>query len=106
MFRKILVPIDLSHVQKDSTLVELAHEFANKHECELTLLNVVPEGSHHVVIEVLKDLLEKVVSAAETSLRDIAKKHKLAASTKIRLNMVTRCGKSSRWQLTLTPISY
>lgn len=85
MFKNILVPIDLSHVEKGSTSVEMAQEFAKKHDCELTLLYVIPEGSHHVVIEVLKDLHDKIVSTAEIKLRDIAKRHKLAASTKSRV---------------------
>jgi len=81
MFKNILVPIDLTHAEKSSALLDRAKEVADQHSGKLTLLNVIPEIPPYVTIELPKDMHEKVVTNARAKLRELVKKHKISAST-------------------------
>jgi len=91
MFKNILVPIDLAHVEKDSSLVKIAKDFAKKHDCKLTFLNVIPDFPAMVAVEMVavvqlpKDLPEKMSSTTRAKLRDLTKKNKFSASTEVRV---------------------
>ncbi|NNJ74028.1 MAG: universal stress protein [Anderseniella sp.] len=83
MYKTVLVPVDLSHIEKGSKMIERAKYLADTNKSRLTLLNVIPEIPSYVAIELPSDLHAKVVENAEAELRDLVRKHDLPASTKV-----------------------
>lgn len=83
MYKTVLVPVDLSHIEKGSKMIERAKYLADTNKSELTLLNVIPEIPPYVAIELPSGLHEKVVENASADLKNLVRKHDLPASTKI-----------------------
>ena len=83
MYKTVLVPVDLSHVEKGSRMIERAKYLADTNKSQLTLLNVVPEIPAYVAIEIPSGLHEKVAENAKADLRDLVRKHDLPSSTRI-----------------------
>ncbi len=83
MYKKVLVPVDFSHIEKGSKMVERAKYLADTSKSQLTLLNVIPEIPPYVAIEIPSGLHEKVVENARADLRELVRKHDLPASTKV-----------------------
>lgn len=83
MYKKVLVPVDFSHIEKGSKMVERAKYLADTSKSQLTLLNVIPEIPPYVAIEIPSELHEKVVENARADLRELVRKHDLPASTKV-----------------------
>jgi len=69
MYKTVLVPVDLSHIEKGSKMIERAKYLADTNNSQLTLLNVIPEIPSYVAIELPSDLHEKAVENAEADLR-------------------------------------
>ncbi len=85
MFKKILVPIDLAHIEKSSLLIDQASKFAEQGDGELVLLNVIPEISGYIAVELPSGLDEMALSHSKSELQALVKKHGLAPSTKIKV---------------------
>lgn len=85
MFKNILVPVDLAHLEKGTALIDRVKQVAGRHDGKLTLLNVVPEIPGFVIGQLPKGVYEKMMSDAEAALQDLVKKHGLAASTEIKI---------------------
>jgi len=68
MYKTVLVPVDLSHIEKGSKMIERAKYLADTNNSQLTLLNVIPEIPSYVAIELPSDLHEKAVENAEADL--------------------------------------
>ncbi len=83
MYKTVLVPVDFSHIEKGSKMIERAKYLADTNKCQLTLLNVIPEIPPYLAIEIPSGLHEKVVENAKADLRDLVRKHDLPASTKV-----------------------
>ncbi len=83
MYKTILVPIDFSHIEKGSKMIERAKYLADTNKSQLTLLNVIPEIPSYVAIEIPSSLHEKVVENAKAGLRDLVRKHDLPSTTRI-----------------------
>ncbi len=83
MYKTVLVPVDLSHIEKSSKMIERAKYLADTNKSQLTLLNVIPEIPPYVAIEVPSGLHEKVVENAKADLRDLVQKNDLPSSTRI-----------------------
>lgn len=83
MYKTVLVPVDLSHIEKGSKMIERGKYLADTNKSQLTLLNVVPEIPSYVAIEIPSGLHEKVVENAKADLRDLVRKHDLPSSTRI-----------------------
>ena len=83
MYKTVLVPVDLSHIEKGSKMIERAKYLADTNNSQLTLLNVLPEIPPYVAIEIPSGLHEKVVENATADLKDLVRKHDLPSSTKI-----------------------
>ena len=83
MFKNILVPIDLTHVEESGGLIEQAKHFADSSDGQLTLLNVVPDIPGYVAAELPAGLRENVLRNAKTELSRLANESGLPASTKI-----------------------
>ena len=71
MFKRILVPVDLS--EKSLAAVDLAHEFASESETEVTLLHVI-ETVEHVQFDELKPFYERLEQSAHNGLEEFASK--------------------------------
>jgi len=83
MYKTVLVPVDFSHIEKGSKMIERAKYLADTNNSQLTLLNVIPEIPPYVAIEIPSGLHEKLVENATADLRDLVRKHDLPASTKV-----------------------
>ncbi len=83
MYKKVLVPVDLAHIEKGSEMIERAKYLADTNKSQLTLLNVVPEIPTYVALELPTGLHENVVNSAEADLKELIRKHDLPAATKI-----------------------
>jgi len=83
MYKTVLVPVDLSHIEKGSKMIERAKYLADTNNSQLTLLNVIPEIPPYVAIELPSGLHEKVVENARADLKDLVRKHNLPSSTEI-----------------------
>ena len=83
MYKKVLVPVDLSHIEKGSKMIERAKYLADTNKSQLTLLNVIPEIPPYVAIEIPSGQHEKVVENAKADLRGLVRSHNLPSSTRI-----------------------
>jgi len=79
MFKRILVPVDLS--EKSLAAVDVAYDFAAQTEAEVTLLHVI-ETIEHVAFEELKPFYERLEKSARKGLKEFSERfvtHKLRA---------------------------
>ena len=83
MYNKVLVPVDLSHIEKGSEMIERAKYLADTSKSKLTLLNVIPEIPPYVATEIPSGLHEKVVEGAASDLKELIRKHDLPSSTNV-----------------------
>ena len=83
MFKTILVPVDLWHIEKGSDMIERAKYLADTGNARLTLLNVVPEVPSYVISELPPDMHERAVENATADLQAVVRKHDLPISTRI-----------------------
>ena len=83
MFKTILVPVDLWHIEKGSDMIERAKYLADTGNARLTLLNVVPEVPSYVMSEFPPDMHERAVESATADLQAVVRKHDLPTSTRI-----------------------
>lgn len=87
MFDRILVPIDFAHAERADKMILQAKELASPTNSHLTLLNVVIEVPPFVAMELPSDINPKAMSFAEEELRKLAKKHGLADTTAVRVEL-------------------
>lgn len=84
MFRRILVPVDLSHTQPESAIVASAKQLLDAGDGgEITLLNVLAEMPPYVAIELPTGMHDKLISAAREELGKLAETYQLPQTTKI-----------------------
>ena len=84
MFRRILVPVDLSHTQPESAIVASAKQLLDAGDGgEITLLNVLAEMPPYVAIELPTGMHDKLISAAREELGKLAETYQLPPTTKI-----------------------
>jgi len=87
MFKKILVPIDLAHVEKSKAMIDQAKELAAANQSEITLLNVLFEIPPYVALDIPPGAQEKTKANSKAELEKLAKSHGLPSSTKIEIRM-------------------
>ncbi len=87
MFKKILVPIDLAHIEKSKAMIDQAKELAAANQGEITLLNVLFEIPPYAALEIPPGSQEKTKKHSKAELEKLAKSHGLPESTKIELRM-------------------
>ena len=85
MFKKVLVPIDLSHEQKTEALLRAAKSIVDQNDCELTLINVIAQVPSYVEVEMPSDLEAKVGSEVSRRLQGLVEKFSLPASSDIKV---------------------
>ncbi len=83
MFKNILVPIDLAHIEKSQTMIEQAKVLADANDSQLTLLNVIMEIPAYVALEMPAGTQEKGIIHAKNTLNKLAQDHALPKSTGI-----------------------
>ncbi len=83
MFKSILIPVDLWHIEKGSDMIERAKYLADTGNARLTLLNVVPEVPSYVISELPPDMHERAIENATADLQAVVRKHDLPISTSI-----------------------
>lgn len=71
MYKTILVPIDIAHLEKSKNIIEVALDHAAP-DSRIVLLNVIEEIPNWAAIELPADLHDKSVAAAKQQLQDIA----------------------------------
>ena len=82
MLKKILVPIDASHVAAGSQSVALAQKVMDDGG-QLILLNVLESAPAYVASQIPDSVLARVASDSEAALKRIASDHGLPAATEI-----------------------
>ncbi len=92
MFKTILVPVDLWHIEKGSDMIERAKYFADTDNSKLTLLNVIPEIPSYVMSEFPPDMHERAIENATADLQSVARKHDLPIS----ISIVVKSGNPAR----------
>ena len=71
MFKRILVPVDLT--QKSVGAVDLAHELAGQSSAEIILLHII-ETIEHVPFDELKPFYERLEKSAQKGLREFSER--------------------------------
>ena len=71
MYKTILVPVDLAHVDTGQKILNLARHVGGK-DARIVVLNVVEEIPGYVAAELPEGLLAKNVKRARTTLADLA----------------------------------
>ena len=82
MFKRILVPVDLS--QKSLRAVDLAYEFADRSGAETILLHVI-ETIEHVSFDELKPFYERLEKSAQNGLQEFSERF---ATKKLKIDQV------------------
>jgi nucleotide-binding universal stress UspA family protein len=71
MFRRILVPVDLT--EKSLAAVDLAYEFARQSKAEVILLHVI-ETIEHIQFDELKPFYSRLEASARSGLREFSER--------------------------------
>ena len=83
MYRKILVPVDLSATEKAERMLRKAETLLDDGG-EIILLNVVEDLPNYLAIDVPVDIIENAIRDARTRLADLATRATVTARTDIR----------------------
>lgn len=83
MFKKILVPVDLSHGELAGQMINVARQVGGK-DAEIHITHVLHDIPSYAAVEISSELLAKTHKAAEQELSDIAKKHNLGTKPDMR----------------------
>jgi nucleotide-binding universal stress UspA family protein len=75
MFRRILVPVDLT--EKSLTAVDLAYEFASQSEAEMILIHVI-ETIELVQFEELKPFYDRLENSARKGLHEFSERFRMS----------------------------
>lgn len=82
MFEKILLPIDMAHMERASAALTQAKELAQAKGCQMILMNVVVEVPPYMALELPLDINDKAQVAAKARLQELAKEHDLPENTR------------------------
>lgn len=85
MFKKVLVPIDVSHKERNDTLIQRSKELADANGGSLTLLNVVQDVPGYIAAELPAGVHERVLDNTRAELKRLAEKHGLPSDTEINI---------------------
>ncbi len=71
MFETILVPIDLTDIERGKACINVAKRIGGP-DCKIRLLSVIEEVPSYIAVELPRGLFEKSIKTAEQTLSDIA----------------------------------
>lgn len=83
MFKKILVPVDLSHSELGAQMINLAKEIGGD-SAEIILTHVVHDIPAYAAVEISSELLDKTHKWAKAELEKLAKDNNVAGPTDLR----------------------
>jgi len=83
VYKKILVPIDLSHAEKASAMIDIAKSLAGDN-LRLILVNVVDDIPNYVSIDMPSGIVESQVKAATEELNVFAEKSGIEVVVEVR----------------------
>jgi universal stress protein F len=83
MFKKILVPVDLSHSDLGAQMIKLAKEIGGD-SAEIILTHVVHDIPAYAAVEISSELLDKTHKWAKAELEKLAKDNNVAGPTDLR----------------------
>jgi len=69
MFKKILLPIDLAHVEEGSKLIETGRELADRNGADIVMVNVIHDIPDYIEAELPQGLRGKMKDRAKSELR-------------------------------------
>jgi nucleotide-binding universal stress UspA family protein len=85
MFKQIVVPVDLSHLEKSTRMIGQAKELADQSSAAMHLVNVVADLPGYVTAQIPADLRINAEKEAETALRDLVTQHGLPDTTVVKI---------------------
>jgi universal stress protein F len=88
MYKRIVVPIDLSHAEQGREMAALAKKLADP-AAEIHLVNVIEEIPSYIVSELPKDLREKSLENAKETLEEIAGSAGIETPVSVRMGRVS-----------------
>lgn len=77
MFKKILVAIDLVHLEKCHDMIDRAEVLAEENDGQITLLNVIMDIPPYVALEMPPDTQKRLLADAKTKVVKLARDHAL-----------------------------
>lgn len=83
MYKTILVPIDISHIEAGNLMIDVARKHSDK-ESRIILLHVIEDVPNWVAVELPKDLLENSRQSAKEKIQAIANASSIRAEVEIR----------------------
>jgi nucleotide-binding universal stress UspA family protein len=83
MYKTILVPIDISHIEAGNLMIDVARKHSDK-ETRIILLHVIEDVPNWVAVELPKDLLENSRQSAKEKIQAIANASSIRAEVEIR----------------------
>lgn len=83
MYRTILVPIDLSQVEKDKVMIDTAKKFAGK-GTRIKLINVMENIPGYIAVELPGELINNMKENANRELEGLAKAAGISSGVEIR----------------------
>ncbi len=83
MFKKILLPIDLAHVEEGSQLIETGRELADRNGADIVMVNVIHDIPDYIEAELPQGLRGKMKDRAKSQLQALVAQNKLPDSTKV-----------------------
>ncbi len=83
MFKKILVPVDLSHNDIGAQMINIAREIGGKN-AEITIMHVVQDVPAYAAVEISGEILQQTHNWAKTELDKLAKENKVTSKTDLR----------------------
>ena len=83
MYKTILVPIDISHIEAGNLMIDIARKHSDK-ETRIILLHVIEDVPNWVAVELPKDLLENSRQSTKEKIQAIANASSIRADVEIR----------------------
>ena len=93
MYRKILLPIDISHSDLGAQTLDLAKKFANENGAKLILLSVIEDIPAVVTVDLPADYGAQAAKEARGKLEELAQQHGLGDDS---FELVVRVGRVYR----------
>lgn len=75
MFTKILIPVDLGHLDRTDSMMESVKSIATQAGVEITLLTVLPEVPAYVAVQMSAELIQGATAEAKIQIDALAKTH-------------------------------
>lgn len=82
MYKKILVPIDLSHMELGKEMIELARKYGDK-GADITLLHVIEDIPAYISAYIPNDVIHKPAEVAHAALQELTRETGLQGEVRV-----------------------